>query len=120
MLNQIETLSQVSQSLSANGTQSVSRLSAMQSNDQIQNLSQAFSTAQTNEPSFENFLNSQINNVATVVGKGEATASDTLQGKATIQDAVNAVMHAEQSFQTMLAVRDKLVSAFQEFSHMSM
>jgi len=42
-----------------------------------------------------------------------------IQGKATTQSVVEAVMQAQESLQTALAVRDKTVSAFQDITRMS-
>ncbi|MCJ2036260.1 flagellar hook-basal body complex protein FliE [Methylobacterium sp. J-068] len=49
---------------------------------------------------------------------GEATAISGIQGKATTQQVVEAVMDAEQSLQTAIAVRDKVVAAYLELSRM--
>ncbi len=49
---------------------------------------------------------------------GEATAIAGIQGKATAQQVVEAVMSAEQSLQTVVAIRDKVVSAYLELSRM--
>jgi flagellar hook-basal body complex protein FliE len=50
---------------------------------------------------------------------GEATAISGLQGKATVQQVVEAVSDAQGSLQTALAVRDKAVSAYQEITRMT-
>jgi len=50
---------------------------------------------------------------------GEATSISGLQGKASVQDVTKAVMDAQQSLQTAVAIRDKVVSAYQEVSRMS-
>jgi flagellar hook-basal body complex protein FliE len=50
--------------------------------------------------------------------QGEAAAVAGVQGKAAVQDVVQAVMSAEQSLQLAMAMRDKVVSAYQEFIHM--
>ncbi len=50
---------------------------------------------------------------------GEATAISGLQGKATIQQVVEAVSDAQGSLQTALAVRDKAVSAYQDITRMT-
>jgi flagellar hook-basal body complex protein FliE len=50
--------------------------------------------------------------------QGEAAASAGIQGKAAVQDVVQAVMSAEQSLQLAMAMRDKVVSAYQEFIRM--
>jgi flagellar hook-basal body complex protein FliE len=49
----------------------------------------------------------------------EATAISGIQGKASIQDVTKSVMDAQQSLQTVVAVRDKVVSAYQEVSRMA-
>ncbi len=50
---------------------------------------------------------------------GEATAISGLQGKATVQQVVEAVSDAQGSLQTALAVRDKAISAYQEITRMT-
>ncbi|WP_029005584.1 flagellar hook-basal body complex protein FliE [Azorhizobium doebereinerae] len=50
---------------------------------------------------------------------GEAAAISGIQGKASVQQVVEAVMSAEQTLQTALAVRDKVVAAYQEVSRMA-
>ena len=49
---------------------------------------------------------------------GEATAIAGIQGRATAQQVVEAVMSAEQSLQTVVAIRDKVVAAYLELSRM--
>ncbi len=51
--------------------------------------------------------------------KGEATAISGLQGKASVQQVVEAVMNAQETLQSAIAIRDKLVSAYQEVSRMA-
>jgi flagellar hook-basal body complex protein FliE len=46
----------------------------------------------------------------------EATSSQALEGKASIQQVVDTVMHAERQLQTMLAIRDKIVGAYLEIN----
>jgi flagellar hook-basal body complex protein FliE len=56
------------------------------------------------------------------VGKlnaGEATAISGLQGKASVQEVVQSVLDAQQAVQTAVAIRDKVVSAYQEVSRMA-
>lgn len=53
------------------------------------------------------------------VRAGEATAIAGIQGKATAQQVVEAVMSAEQSLQTVVAIRDKVVAAYLELSRMA-
>ena len=42
-----------------------------------------------------------------------------VQGKASVQQVVDAVMSAEQTLQGAIAIRDKVVSAYLELSRMS-
>lgn len=50
---------------------------------------------------------------------GEATAISGIEGKASVQEVSKAVLDAQQSLQTVVAIRDKVVSAYQEVSRMS-
>ncbi|TGE01780.1 flagellar hook-basal body complex protein FliE [Methylobacterium nonmethylotrophicum] len=50
---------------------------------------------------------------------GEAAAIAGIQGKASTQQVVEAVMSAEQSLQTAVAIRDKVVAAYLELSRMA-
>ncbi|MFG1480400.1 flagellar hook-basal body complex protein FliE [Xanthobacter sp. V4C-4] len=50
---------------------------------------------------------------------GEATSIMGIHGRASVQQVVEAVMTAEQSLQTAIAVRDKVVAAYQEISRMT-
>ena len=52
------------------------------------------------------------------VQESEAVAIDALQGKADIQQVVDKVMAAERTLSAALAIRNKLVSAWQEISRM--
>jgi flagellar hook-basal body complex protein FliE len=49
---------------------------------------------------------------------GETTAMAGMQGKAPLQQVVQAVMQADQALRTVVAVRDKVVGAYQEISRM--
>src|SRR4051812_4307898 len=50
---------------------------------------------------------------------GEAAAISGIQGKASVQQVVDAVLSAERTLQTTIAVRDKMVAAYQEISRMA-
>jgi flagellar hook-basal body complex protein FliE len=49
----------------------------------------------------------------------EAASLAGIEGRASAQDVVQSVMSAQESLQTVLAIRDKAVGAFQEVSRMS-
>ncbi len=57
------------------------------------------------------------NSIATIKG-AEKIAISGLLGNASINDVVHNVMAAERSFHTILAIRDKAVSAYQEISRL--
>jgi flagellar hook-basal body complex protein FliE len=50
---------------------------------------------------------------------GEAAAISGIQGKESTRRVVEALMSAEQALQTAIAVRDKVVQAYQEVVRMS-
>ena len=50
---------------------------------------------------------------------GEAASIASIQGKVSAQRVVEAVMSAEQTLQVAVAVRDKVVQAYQEVSRMA-
>jgi flagellar hook-basal body complex protein FliE len=56
--------------------------------------------------------------INTVKG-GEVAAIAGLQGKASTQKIVEAIMSAEQALQVAIAVRDKVVQAYQEIGRMA-
>jgi flagellar hook-basal body complex protein FliE len=55
---------------------------------------------------------------ANVVRNAEATSVAGIQGKASVQQVVEAVMAAEHTLQTAVAIRDKVVAAYLEISRM--
>ena len=56
---------------------------------------------------------------ASSVKTGEDMAIKGIQGQAPVQDVVQAVMNAQTSLQTALAIRDKVVSTYQSLATMS-
>lgn len=68
--------------------------------------------------SFEAVLSQLSSNAVDNLKAGEAAAVAGIQGKASTREVVDAVMKAEQSLQTVIAVRDKVISAYLEISRM--
>jgi flagellar hook-basal body complex protein FliE len=68
---------------------------------------------------FTKILADVARNAMDAVKTGEATAISGINGNASVQQVVEAVMSAEQALQTAVAVRDKLVAAFQEVTRMA-
>jgi flagellar hook-basal body complex protein FliE len=59
------------------------------------------------------------NETVNKLNTSESMSIAGITGKATTQSVVEAVMSAQESLQTAVAVRDKAVSAFQEVSRMA-
>ena len=51
--------------------------------------------------------------------QGEAMSIEGIEGKASVQQVVESVMSAEQTLQAVVAIRDKVVAAYQQISQMS-
>lgn len=67
---------------------------------------------------FADTLASMAADAISTIKAGETTATAGMKGQASLQQVVQAVMMAEQTLQTVVAVRDKVVSAYQEISRM--
>lgn len=76
------------------------------------------SPAAVTDTSFAQFLDQLSNGTVETLKKGEASAISSVQGKIGVQQAVDAVMSAERTLQTAIAIRDKAVGAYQEISKM--
>ncbi len=68
--------------------------------------------------SFGEFLTDAIKDSVSTMKHGEKMATAQLAGKADIVDVVNAVNQAEMTLDTVVAVRDKVVAAYQSIMNM--
>jgi len=68
---------------------------------------------------FGQVLSQIIGGAIDTVKTGEATAIQGLEGSAPAFKVVEAVMAAQRTLQSALAIRDKAVSAYQEISRMA-
>ncbi|MGJ0391826.1 MAG: flagellar hook-basal body complex protein FliE [Methylocystis sp.] len=71
------------------------------------------------QTSFGDVLQQLANETVTTIKDGESASIAGVHGKASMVQVVDAVMAAERSLQTMIAVRDKVVGAYQEISKMT-
>ena len=69
--------------------------------------------------SFEEALGRAMSSAVETLKAGEATAIQGVEGAAAPMRVVESVMDAQRSLQSVLAIRDKLVSAWQDISRMS-
>lgn len=68
---------------------------------------------------FATLLGNAISEFGQKMRQAEAVSIGGVKGTAALQDVVEHVMSAEQSLQTVIAVRDKVISAYQEISRMA-
>ena len=68
--------------------------------------------------SFTDFLSGAIKDGVSTMKTGEQMATQQISGQANIVDVVNAVNSAELTLDTVVAVRDKVVQAYQAIMNM--
>ena len=79
---------------------------------------QAAAAGAAQAPDFGVALAEAAMNAANVLKAGEAASISGIRGQASVQQVVEAVMAAEQTLQSSIAIRDKVVSAYLEISRM--
>ncbi|HEY1864421.1 MAG TPA: flagellar hook-basal body complex protein FliE [Roseiarcus sp.] len=75
--------------------------------------------ASTQGPSFDQALAQVVGSAVDTLQTGEAVAIQGVEGAAAPMKVVDSVMAAQRSLQTVLAIRDKAVSAYQEIARMA-
>lgn len=68
--------------------------------------------------SFGDILRAGIQNSIDSIKGGEKASAAAITGKADMNDVVQAITKAELTLQTVVAVRDRMVSAYQEILRM--
>ena len=69
---------------------------------------------------FASMVQEGIKSVVDTGKKSEEVSKAAISGKADVRDVVAAVNNAELTLQTVVAVRDKVVTAYNEILHMPM
>jgi flagellar hook-basal body complex protein FliE len=67
---------------------------------------------------FSDFLSGAIKDSISTIRQGETAATAQVQGKANLVDVVQSVNAAELTLNTVVAVRDKVVQAYQSIMNM--
>jgi flagellar hook-basal body complex protein FliE len=67
---------------------------------------------------FSDFLSGAIKDSISTIRQGESAASQQVQGKANLVDVVQSMNSAEITLDTVVAVRDKVVAAYQSIMNM--
>ncbi|WP_314946827.1 flagellar hook-basal body complex protein FliE [Bradyrhizobium cosmicum] len=73
----------------------------------------------TDDVGFESVMKQVTTDAIGTLKTGEAASISAMQGKESTRKVVEALMSAEQALQTAVAVRDKVVQAYQEVVRMS-
>jgi flagellar hook-basal body complex protein FliE len=68
--------------------------------------------------SFSDFLQSKATDALETMKASEQTSAQAVTGEADLTDVVQAVTAAEVTLQTVVAVRDRLIGAYQEMMRM--
>jgi flagellar hook-basal body complex protein FliE len=69
-------------------------------------------------PSFSNVLKDVIDAVSQAAQKSDAQAQAVANGRANMVDVVTAVAETETTVQTLVSVRDKVISAYEDILKM--
>ena len=75
-------------------------------------------TAASPSGNFADFLSGAVKDSINSLHQGEQAATQQVSGKANIVDVVNSVNAAELTLDTVVAVRDKVVAAYQSIMSM--
>lgn len=70
--------------------------------------------------SFSDFLKDKVGSSIDTMKQSETMTGKAVTGEADITDVVSAVTSAEVTLQTIVAVRDRLITAYQEIMRMPM
>ena len=73
----------------------------------------------SSELGFDSVLKQVTSDAIGTLKAGEAASISAIQGKESTRRVVEALMSAEQALQTAVAIRDKVVQAYQEVVRMS-
>ena len=68
---------------------------------------------------FSAMLSDMVADMTATIRRGEEMSMKGINGEVNTQEVVDAVMSAERTLQTALAVRDKIVTAYLEISRMA-
>jgi flagellar hook-basal body complex protein FliE len=69
--------------------------------------------------SFSDFLSGAVKDSINTIRQGEQAATSQVQGKGNLVDVVQQVNNAELTLDTVVAVRDKVVAAYQSIMNMA-
>ena len=86
--------------------------------DKIEGISSLGSTSGNGSGAFSEILKSAIADTSDAVGVSANTGIEALNGKADMVDVVTSVQNAEMVLETVVAVRDRVIAAYQDIIKM--
>jgi flagellar hook-basal body complex protein FliE len=82
-------------------------------------LGQTDKTKDANDTSFGQLVQNAINDAVSASKGAEMQMSNQIQGKGSLIDVATSISSAQASLETVMAVRDQVISAYQEIMRMS-
>ncbi len=104
--------------MSVSARNALSRLSETVADKSVGSTSAPKAIPTTPGASFGEVLSQMTDSVGQKLQAAEANSIQGIKGDAPLRDVVSSVMEAEQSLQTAIAIRDKIVQAYLEISRM--
>ena len=104
--------------MSVSARNALSRLSETVAEKSVGSTSAPQAIPTTPGASFGEVLSQMTDSVGQKLQAAEANSIQGIKGDAPLNDVVSSVMEAEQSLQTAIAIRDKIVQAYLEISRM--
>lgn len=94
--------------------------SATESSSSSSSMAGSAAQAENSAMSFASVLGNMATDAANNIKAAESMSFEGIKGTANTREVVDAVMQAEQSLQTAIAFRDKIVNAYLEITKMQM
>lgn len=79
---------------------------------------QTASTSETSGPDFASMIGKAIEATADAGRRSDAQAASVATGRADVVDVVTAVAESEAAIETLVAVRDRVIAAYEEIMRM--
>jgi flagellar hook-basal body complex protein FliE len=88
-------------------------------NRTVDAISKQDSEVKTAGETFQSLLKGAVNETVELQEKSEEMSMKAIAGQANMEDVVSAVTNAEMALETIVAVRDKVISSYQEIMRMA-
>lgn len=83
-----------------------------------ENIAEGMGQEENTKPSFSNLLKDSLQDAIDTQYNSEAVKMESITGKVDLADLVTSVNNAELSLNTVIAVRDKIIAAYQDIIRM--